>query len=64
MVVNEFILVCSHWNKGKVYQVNNSVTFRGKPKGSEEFLNQMIETLSIIIDRLAKEDLIKWRAKT
>jgi len=38
-----------------VYQVNNSVTFSGKPMGSEEFLNQMVEALGIIIDRHPKE---------
>lgn len=38
-----------------MYQVNNSVTFSGKPIGPEEFLNQMIETLGItIIDRRSK----------
>jgi len=37
-----------------VYQVNNSVTFSVKPIGSEEFLNQMIEALDIIIDRRPK----------
>jgi hypothetical protein len=38
-----------------VCQVNNSVTFSGKPIGSEEFLNQMIETLGVtIIDRRLK----------
>ena len=35
-------------------QVNNSVTFSGKPMGSEEFLVQMVETLGIIIDRRLK----------
>ena len=35
-------------------QVNNSVTFSGKLIKSEEFLNQMAETLSIIIDRCPK----------
>ncbi|GAH29707.1 unnamed protein product [marine sediment metagenome] len=35
-------------------QVNNFVTFRVKPIGSEEFLNQMVETLGIIIDRCPK----------
>jgi hypothetical protein len=35
-------------------QVNNLITFRGKPVGSEEFLNQMIETLGITIDRHPK----------
>jgi len=39
---------------GKVYQVNNSVTFSGKPIVSEEFLNQMVEALGIIIDRSPK----------
>jgi len=37
-----------------VYQVNNSVAFSGKPIGSEKFLNQMVETLGIIIDRRPK----------
>jgi len=33
-------------------QNNNSVTFSGKPIGSEELLNQMVEALGIItIDR-------------
>ena len=36
-------------------QVNNSVTFSGKPIGSEEFLNRMVEALGIIIDRRLKE---------
>jgi len=38
-----------------VYQVNNSIAFKGKPIGSEEFLNQMVESLGIIIDRHPKE---------
>ncbi|GAG96893.1 unnamed protein product [marine sediment metagenome] len=33
---------------GKVYYLNNSVTFSGKPIGPEEFLNQMVEALGII----------------
>jgi len=37
-----------------VGQVNNSVTFRGKPIGSKEFLNQMVETLGITVDRRPK----------
>jgi len=39
-----------------VCQVNNSVTFSGQPKpiGSEEFLNQMIEALGIIINKRPK----------
>ncbi|MCK4376824.1 MAG: hypothetical protein KAV97_01235 [Actinomycetia bacterium] len=35
-------------------QVNNSVTFSGKPMGFEEFLNQMDEVLGIIMDRCPK----------
>jgi hypothetical protein len=38
-----------------MYQLNNSVTFCGKPIGSEEFFNQMIEALGITIDRHPKE---------
>ena len=45
-----------------MYQVNNLVTFSRKPIGSEEFLNQMAETLGII-DRRTKDDLVKWKAK-
>jgi hypothetical protein len=30
---------------------------------SEEFLNQMVETLGITVDRRLKEDLVKWKAK-
>jgi len=37
-----------------VCQVNNSVTFSGKPIGFEEFLNQMVEALGITIDRRPK----------
>ena len=39
---------------GKVYQANNPVTFSGKLIESEEFLNRMVETLDIIIDRRPK----------
>jgi len=43
-----------------VYQVNNLVTFNGKPIGSEEFLNRIIEALDItIIDRRPKGRLRK-----
>ena len=36
-------------------QVNNSVTFSGKPIGFEEFFNQMVVVLGItIIDRCPK----------
>ena len=34
-----------------MFQVNNSVTFSVKPIGYVEFLNRMIETLGITIDR-------------
>jgi hypothetical protein len=37
-----------------VGQVNNSVTFSGKPIGSEEFLNQIGEALGIAIGRRPK----------
>ncbi|MFH1940001.1 MAG: hypothetical protein ABIK21_07645 [bacterium] len=37
-----------------MYQVNNPVTFSGKSMGSEEFLNQMVEALGIIIGRCPK----------
>ena len=37
-----------------MYQINNSVTFSGKPIGTEEFLNQMVETLGITVDRRPK----------
>jgi len=38
-----------------VWQVNNSVTFSGKPIGFEEFLNQIVEASGIIIDRRPNE---------
>ncbi|MBA7564344.1 hypothetical protein ES708_06007 [subsurface metagenome] len=41
-------------SRERFYQLNNSVTFGGKPIGSEEFLNQMVEVLGIIIDRRSK----------
>ena len=44
-------------------QVNNSVIFSGKPIGSEEFLNRMIETLGITIDRRPKGRLLTGKAK-
>ena len=37
-----------------MYQVNNSVAFSGKPVGTEEFLNRMVEALGITIDRRPK----------
>jgi len=45
-----------------VCQVNNSVTFRGKPIGSEEFLNQMVEVLGITVDRRPKGRLRKMES--
>jgi len=39
---------------GKGCQVNNSVTFSGKPMVSEEFLSRVVEILGIIIDRRPK----------
>jgi len=39
--------------------INNSVTFCGKPIGSEEFLKWMVETLGITVDRRPKERLRK-----
>jgi len=36
-------------------QVNNPVAFSGKPIGSEEFLNQMVEALGITTDRRPNE---------
>jgi len=38
-----------------MYQLNNSLTLSGRAMGSEEFLNQMVEALGIIIDRRPKE---------
>ena len=46
-----------------MYQVNNSVTFSGKPIASEEFFYQMVEVLGITIDRRPKEDLLKEKIK-
>lgn len=35
-------------------QVNNSVDFNGEPIGFEEFFNQIVGALDIIIDRRPK----------
>ncbi|MBU4509416.1 hypothetical protein KJ830_00040 [bacterium] len=43
-------------------QVNNLVTFSEKSMGSEEFLNQMVEALGIIIDRRPKGRLRKMES--
>ena len=45
-----------------MYQVNNSVTFSGKPIGLEDFLDQMVEALCIIIDRCSKGRLRKMES--
>ena len=45
-----------------MYQVNNPVTFCGKPIGSEEFLNQIVEALGIIVDRRPKGRLHKMES--
>ena len=37
-----------------MYQINNLVTFSGKPIGHEELLIQILETLGMIIDRRPK----------
>ncbi len=47
-----------------MYQANNSVTFSGKPIGSEEFLNRMVEALGIIIDRHPRGRLRKRESQT
>ena len=36
----------------------------GKSIESEEFINQMVGALVIIINRNPKEDLVKWKAKS
>ena len=38
----------------KVYQVNDPVTFSGKPMGFEEFLIRMVDALQITIDKPPK----------
>ena len=43
--------------------LNNSVTFSGRPIGSEGFLNRMLETLGITIDRRLKGRPRKGEAK-
>ena len=42
-----------------MYQVNNLITFSENSIGSEGFLNQMVETLGISIDRCSKGKLRK-----
>jgi len=38
----------------RLLMLNNSLSFSGKPKGFEEFFNQMIEALGINVDRRPK----------
>jgi hypothetical protein len=45
-----------------MYQVNNSVTFCGKPIESVEFFNRMIVALGIIIDRRPKGRPLKMES--
>ena len=47
-----------------MHYLNNSVIFSGKPIGSKEFLNQMVEALDIIIDRRPKERIRKRESQT
>ena len=49
-------------DKGKVCQVNNSITFSGKPIEFEDFLNRMVEALGIIIDRCTKGRSLKMES--
>ena len=51
-------------SRERLYQLNNSVTFSGKPIGSKKFLNNMIEILGITIDRRPKERLRKRGSQT
>ena len=44
-------------------QVNNSVSFSGKPIGAEEFFSQIVSALDIIIDRRPKRRPRKRKAK-
>ena len=49
-------------SRERFYQLNNSVTFSGKSIEPEEFFNQMIEDLGIIIDRRPKGRLSKMES--
>jgi hypothetical protein len=42
-------------DRGRVCPVNSSLIFSGKPIVSEEFLNQVVGALGVIIDRCPKE---------
>ena len=51
MVIGNYMMVgiqCNLMLGGRLLMLNNSVTFSGKPMGSEEFLNQMAEALGEI----------------
>ena len=41
-------------DRRRLNQFNNSVFFKGKPKEAEEFLIQIVEALSFIIDKRPK----------
>ena len=45
-------------------QLNNPVTFSGKAIRSEEFFNQMVEALDIIIDKRPKGSSRKMESQT
>jgi hypothetical protein len=48
--------------QGRLFLLNNSVTFSRKPIRSEEFLKRMDEALGIIIDRRPKGKLRKMKS--
>ena len=48
--------------KKRLFLLNNSIIFSGKPIGSEEVLNQMVEALGIIIDIRPKGRLRKMES--
>ena len=58
-IINRDIPFSSECDREWLNQVNNSVTFSGKPIRSEEFFNQIVEVLGITIDRRPKERLRK-----
>jgi hypothetical protein len=49
--------------EGKMYQLNNPVTFNEKPMGSEEFLNRMVEALGLLWIDVPKEEFVKRDVK-
>ena len=53
-----YLIFCFYIREiGKAYKVNSSVIFKGKPKEAEEFLIQIVEALSFIIDKRPKEKI-------